>query len=159
MPDTPMSKAQGLLARVLKDANNCRQLVSQLVIPGSCQNTEVVHRIHKKYSSAAIFFQGRCSYDTAKDYTSALQSYLRDHAFKLRPLSLSSDLIDQLKACAVKLGHQADALQSLISKGKNKNKHYASLIAEVMGFEKMLYLRDGVSWSWNFQNLFNVFCS
>ena len=57
---------------------------------------------------------------------------LRDQAFKLKPLSLSSDLIDQLKACAVKLGKKAEELQSLIHRKKNKNKHYVEVTTEVV---------------------------
>jgi hypothetical protein len=45
-------------------------------------------------------------------------------------------LIDQLKACAVKLGEQAEVLQSLIHKGRNKNKHYKAVTDEVLRHEK-----------------------
>lgn len=55
---------------------------------------------------------------------------LRDFAFKLQPLKLSGDLINQLRACSCKLKEQAEVLQSLIQKGRNKNKHYASTISE-----------------------------
>ena len=57
-------------------------------------------------------------------------------AFKLRPLSLSSDLIDQLKAVALKLGEQADVLQGLVSRGRNKNKLYAPTIEEAVWCQK-----------------------
>ncbi|CAK9011868.1 Uncharacterized protein SCF082_LOCUS11278 [Durusdinium trenchii] len=68
---------------------------------------------------------------------SLLQRVLRDvnactdHAFKLRPLALSTDLITQLKACAVKLQHHADVLQSRISKKYNKSKYYRDLEEQV----------------------------
>ena len=62
---------------------------------------------------------------------------LRDMAFKLKPLSLSSDLIGQLRAMAVKLGEKADVLQKMITKGKNKNKHYKDEIGEVGDLKKL----------------------
>ena len=55
---------------------------------------------------------------------------LRDHAFKLRPIAMSSDLILQLKACAVKLQEAAEKLQARVKQQKNKNKHYAAIISE-----------------------------
>lgn len=61
-----------------------------------------------------------------------LKPYLRDHAFKLKPLSLSNDLIAQLRACASKLGEQAECLQKLIHKKKNKNKHYQDINSKVV---------------------------
>ncbi|CAL1164245.1 unnamed protein product [Cladocopium goreaui] len=54
----------------------------------------------------------------------------RDHAFKLRPIAMSSDLILQLKACAVKLQEAAEKLQARVKQQKNKNKHYAAIISE-----------------------------
>ena len=150
MPDTPISKAQGLLARVLKDSNNCRLLAIQVVT--RVRSSQVVATCVTK-DQEPVRIQKLCIYT---QIVSALQSHLRDHAFKLRPLALSSDLIDQLKACAMKLGHQADALQNLISKGKNKNKNYADLIAEVMGFQKVFEFQDVFVWSWHFKNLFDV---
>ena len=66
-------------------------------------------------------------------------SVLRDQAFKLKPLSLSSDLIEQLKACATKLGKLAETLQGLIHKGKNKNKHYKTVMIEVAMFLFLLF--------------------
>lgn len=48
---------------------------------------------------------------------------------------MSSDLIQQLKACAVKLGVWAEVLQQKIRKGCSKNKHYVSVIAEATIFE------------------------
>ncbi|CAK9028045.1 Uncharacterized protein (Fragment) [Durusdinium trenchii] len=52
-------------------------------------------------------------------------------ALKLRPLSLSTDLIEQLEACAVTLSKQAEKLQSKIRHQCNKNKHYRQIISEV----------------------------
>ena len=43
---------------------------------------------------------------------------------------MSSDLILQLKACAVKLQEAAEKLQVRVKQQKNKNKHYASIISE-----------------------------
>lgn len=57
-------------------------------------------------------------------------AYLRDQAFKLKPLALSTDLINQLKALAAELGDQAEKLQTLIQQGKNKNRHYRDAMAE-----------------------------
>lgn len=54
--------------------------------------------------------------------------FVRDCAFKLRPLSLSNDLIDQLKACAMKLDQQADELQTKITEKCNQNKDYVDVI-------------------------------
>lgn len=56
--------------------------------------------------------------------------HLRDYAFKLRPISMSADLIQQLKACSVKLGVCAETLQKKINNKCDKNKHYAAVIAE-----------------------------
>ncbi|CAK9026587.1 Uncharacterized protein SCF082_LOCUS17564 [Durusdinium trenchii] len=55
----------------------------------------------------------------------------REFAFKLRPLAMSTDLIDQLSACAVKLGRQAELLQQKIKSKQNKNRHYVDIIREV----------------------------
>ena len=63
---------------------------------------------------------------------------IRDHAFKLRPLALSTDLITQLKACAVKLQHWADVLQSRISKKYNKSKYYRDVEDQVKCLRNLL---------------------
>jgi len=47
---------------------------------------------------------------------------------------MSSDLIQQLKACATKLLSLAETLQQKIKEKKNKNKHYAAVIAEARSF-------------------------
>ena len=62
---------------------------------------------------------------------------LRNGAFKLKPIKMSTDLIDQLNAVAVKLEEFATALQDLIAKKKSKTKHYLGIITEatfVMGY-------------------------
>ena len=59
-------------------------------------------------------------------------SPLREFAFKLRPLAMSTDLIDQLSACAVKLGRQAELLQQKIKSKQNKNRHYVDIIREAL---------------------------
>ncbi|CAK9104388.1 unnamed protein product [Durusdinium trenchii] len=78
-PESPLSKAQNLLAQVMKDSNQCR-----------------------------------------------------DQAFKLKPLNLSSDLIKQLRACAVKLDAEAEQLQGMIHKKLNRNKDYVEDIKKVV---------------------------
>ncbi|CAK9083510.1 unnamed protein product, partial [Durusdinium trenchii] len=55
----------------------------------------------------------------------------RDQAFKLRPLKVSGELIDQLRAMDSKLQDLAGSLQELIRKKKNKNKYYVELVKEV----------------------------
>ena len=45
---------------------------------------------------------------------------------------MSNDLIQQLKACAVKLQSCAEQLQHKIREKKNKNKHYLAIIAEAI---------------------------
>lgn len=60
-----------------------------------------------------------------------LFAYLRDHAFKLRPIGMSGDLIQQLKACSLKLGTCAETLQQKIKEKCNKNRHYVNVIEEV----------------------------
>ena len=50
---------------------------------------------------------------------------------------MSSDLIQQLKACAVKLGVCAETLQCKIREKRNKNKHYVSIIAEASILKQM----------------------
>ena len=39
----------------------------------------------------------------------------------------------------MKLGEQAEVLQSLIHKGRNKNKHYKAVTDEVLRHEKMKF--------------------
>lgn len=110
-PDGPLAKAQLLVLKVLKDVNACRLL--------GFLHTCSINRKHV--------------YASAKPITSfAFTPDLRDQAFKLRPLSLSTDLISQLKACAVKLQHHADLLQSKIAKKMNKRKHYHDLNEQVV---------------------------
>ncbi|CAK9027141.1 Uncharacterized protein SCF082_LOCUS17786, partial [Durusdinium trenchii] len=55
----------------------------------------------------------------------------RELAFKLRPLSLSNDLMNQLEACAASLSRQAELLQGKIKSKCNKNRHYNDIISEV----------------------------
>ena len=55
---------------------------------------------------------------------------LRNGAFKLKPIKMSSDLINQLNAVAIKLEECATALQDLIGKKKSKTKHYVGIISE-----------------------------
>lgn len=55
---------------------------------------------------------------------------LRTQTFKLKPLKMSSDLISQLRAVALKLEGCTDTLQSLIGQKKSKNKHYADINRE-----------------------------
>lgn len=57
---------------------------------------------------------------------------------------MSTDLIQQLKACSVKLGEQAEQLQQLIQKGRNKNKHYKDVMEEARVFERLNLLK--ISW-------------
>ena len=45
---------------------------------------------------------------------------------------MSTDLIQQLKALAVKLGVCAETLQRKINEKRNKNKHYLSVVAEAL---------------------------
>jgi hypothetical protein len=59
---------------------------------------------------------------------------LRNAAFKLKPIKMSSDLINQLSAVAVKLEECATALQDLIGKKKSKTKHYVGVITEATFF-------------------------
>ena len=82
--EQPIAKAQSLLQRGLE----------------RCQRLQVAGQ-HGVLTLAFIVHGGKGNIrDTA----------IRDHAFKLRPLALSTDLITQLKACAVKLQHWADVL-------------------------------------------------
>lgn len=62
----------------------------------------------------------------------------RDQAFKLRPLKVSGELIDQLRAMDSKLQDLAGSLQELIRKKKNKNKYYVELVKEVSWSTKAL---------------------
>lgn len=55
----------------------------------------------------------------------------RDNAFKIRPLGMSNELVDQLSAMDTTLQDLACRLQGKIRKGKNKNSHYVELIKEV----------------------------
>jgi len=47
---------------------------------------------------------------------------------------MSNDLIQQLKACAVKLQTCAEQLQQKIRNKKDKNKHYVAILAEATVF-------------------------
>lgn len=68
---------------------------------------------------------------------------------------MSSDLILQLKACAVKLQEAAEKLQARVKQQKNKNKHYAAIISEARfnlgrsGVRKELGLGLGKDESWD----------
>lgn len=54
----------------------------------------------------------------------------RDNAFRLKPLQMSEQLIQQLNAIEVKLQEAASKLQDLVNQNKNKAKHYAATIDE-----------------------------
>lgn len=54
----------------------------------------------------------------------------RNYAFNLKPHSMSQELIEQLKACSVALGEQAELLQQKIKAKANKNKDYADLVTK-----------------------------
>ena len=69
--------------------------------------------------------------------------HLRDHAFKLRPISMSADLIKQLQACAVKLGKCAETLQQKIRDKCDRNRDYKKIIAEAT--QKMFFSNSGIS--------------
>ena len=111
VPETPLERAQKLVEKVLKDANSCRTLGCTI------QAQHYVRTVPNDHLQPERAFPN-----------------LRDFAFKLKPLSMSSDLIQQLKACSVKLGVCAEVLQEKIRKGSNKNKHYVSVIAEAILF-------------------------
>ena len=53
----------------------------------------------------------------------------RNYAFNLKPHSMSQEL-EQLKACSVALGEQAELLQQMIKAKANKNKYYADLVTK-----------------------------
>ena len=59
-------------------------------------------------------------------------SVLRNAAFKLKPIKMSQDLIQQLMAVATKLEGCGGTLQGLIGKKKHKNKHYVPIISEAL---------------------------
>lgn len=56
----------------------------------------------------------------------------RNHAFRLQPLKMSSDLISQLLAVGVKLESLANQLQENIKKGKDKNRYYVTILTEAL---------------------------
>ena len=56
----------------------------------------------------------------------------RDLAFRLKPLEMSDQLINQLKALQSGLEKQARALQDLINQDKNKMKHYTPVMEEAI---------------------------
>lgn len=122
VPETPLEKAQVLVNKVLKDANSCRNLggIIKLVLSrkGHLLYLTLTHCWKQVWHS----FQLRSSF--------LICLCLRDHAFKLRPLSMSSDLIKQLQACAVKLGNCAEQLQQKIRAKCNRNRDYKEIIAE-----------------------------
>lgn len=64
-------------------------------------------------------------------------NHCRDHAFKLRPLGMSGDLISQLNACAVKLQGQADSLQQKIRQKRNRNSDYKDTLREIEEISKI----------------------
>ena len=59
------------------------------------------------------------------------ESPCRDNAFKLKPLEMSDQLIDYLKALETKLQGAARQIQELVNKGKNKWKHYKDITEQV----------------------------
>ncbi|CAK9006566.1 Uncharacterized protein SCF082_LOCUS9086 [Durusdinium trenchii] len=50
---------------------------------------------------------------------------------------MSQELIEQLKACSVALGEQAELLQQKIKAKANKNKDYADLVTKVEELRKI----------------------
>ncbi|CAJ1405006.1 unnamed protein product [Effrenium voratum] len=60
-----------------------------------------------------------------------------NHAFRLQPLKMSSDLISQLLAVGVKLESLANQLQENIKKGKDKNRYYVTILTEVDKYSRM----------------------
>jgi len=50
---------------------------------------------------------------------------------------MSQELMQQLQACALKLGTCAEKLQQKIKEKKEKNKHYASLVTEANRFQNI----------------------
>lgn len=54
----------------------------------------------------------------------------RDMAFRLKPLEMSDQLIQQLKAIQNQFEKQARVLQELVNQGKQKMKHYAAAMEE-----------------------------
>lgn len=59
-------------------------------------------------------------------------THARNLAFRLQPLKMSADLIQQLNAAACKLEESAKVIQDLIAKKKNKNKYYSKVIEEAL---------------------------
>ena len=55
---------------------------------------------------------------------------LRNAAFKLKPIKMSADLIQQLEAIAVTLEGSASSLQKLIALKKNKSRHYIDVVSQ-----------------------------
>ena len=113
VPETALDKAATLLATVMKEANSCRT-------PGCIKPFK-----HLQTIPCNITHRSQCHSCKVLE-----AHHLRDYAFKLRPISMSADLIQQLKACSVKLGVCADTLQKKINHKCDKNKHYVAVIAE-----------------------------
>lgn len=81
--------------------------------------------------------------DKAFPWISLYQSYrslvLRNAAFRLQPLKMSSDLITQLNAVSTKLNSVAGQLQELIKEKKNKNRHYQEILPEALISQQVCY--------------------
>lgn len=122
VPETPLEKAQVLVNKVLKDANSCRNLGGIIKLVLSRKGYLLYLTLTHCWKQVGHSFQLRSSF--------LICLCLRDHAFKLRPLSMSSDLIKQLQACAVKLGKCAEQLQQKIRDKCNRNRDYKDIIAE-----------------------------
>ena len=86
-------------------------------------------------------------------------------AFRLKPLEMSDQLIQQLRALQSQFEKQARALQELVNQGKQKMKYYQPVMEEAPRKIKKIILNGSVLQSnfgdkgfTNFKGLDNVLC-
>ena len=85
---------------------------------------------------------------TVQDFVSYPWPVRRTQAFRLQPIKMSSDLINQLSAVAVKMEALAGRLQELVKKGKNKTRHYRDIITEAFFGSFFLHARVTLPYSY-----------
>ena len=138
--ETPQDTAKNLITKVLKDANTCRQGVSKKSLISSMEWKA------KKGLLAMLLLSFFCHFKPIKQYPKRMSNHVksqkhfgfilfpsyrpRDMAFRLKPLEMSDQLIQQLKAIQNQFEKQARVLQELVNQGKQKMKHYAAAMEE-----------------------------
>ena len=87
-------------------------------------------KVHFVINSECFSVSNKCS-TCFQFHPDSFPCLCRDLAFRLKPLEMSDQLIQQLKALQSALEKEARSLQELVNQGKKKMKHYAPVMQEV----------------------------